>query len=63
MSADWHGQEGAVHTTAREVGGKCVVCVYVRGVGGGVTWRVLMFSAVKAKRPINKHAQGGKAFA
>lgn len=36
MSASWHGQEGAVHTTAREVGGKCVVCVSVCVFAG---WR------------------------
>lgn len=33
MSASWHGQEGAVHRTAREVGGKCVVCVCIGGGG------------------------------
>lgn len=66
MSASWHGQEGAVHTTAREVGGKCVVRVYVSlqepGGGGGVTWRDLIFSAVEAKGPVNKHAQERESF-
>lgn len=60
MSASWHGQEGAVHRTAREVGGKCVVCVYIGG--GYVTWRALIFSAVERKRPVNKHAEERESF-
>ena len=67
MSASWHGQEGAVHTTAREVRwcmcAACVcVCLCSRGVFVCVTWRVLIFLEAEAKGPINKHAQERESF-
>lgn len=43
----------------------CGVCVCVfagAGGGGGVTWRDLIFSAVEAKGPVNKHAQERESF-
>lgn len=47
MSASWHGQEGAVHTTAREVGGKCVcLCKW----GGGCYLAGLDIFSGRSKR-------------
>lgn len=62
MSASWHGEEGAVRRTAREVGGKCAVCVCVWVFSGGGSWRVLIFSAVEVKGPVNKHDPERESF-
>lgn len=65
MSASWHGQEGAVHTTAREVRWcMCAACVCLcsRGVFVCVTWQVLIFLEVEAQGPVNKHAQERESF-